>query len=271
MDFCIDSTLPDSIAEQLAKACGVLERNLTDTLQAIHLYGSAADGGLKPASDLDLLVTVSTPLSEPVRQSLMSDLLSVSAPPGGPVRALEVTVVVQADVLPWRYPPRRELQFGEWLREALQAGKVEPAQLDPDLAILLSKARQHSFCLLGEPASAWFAPIPEKDLARAFADTVAQWNTPADWQGDELTVVLALARIWYSVVTGAIAPKDVAATWLLERLPHAHRALLSHARDVYLGKVNDSLSDRIDQVSAFVQYSKAQIERSTSTPDNSSP
>jgi streptomycin 3"-adenylyltransferase len=268
VDFSIASTFPSSIAEQLAKACSVLERNLTNTLQAIHLYGSAADGGLKPASDLDLLVTVSTPLPEPVRLALMNDLLSISAPPGGPVRALEVTVVVQAEVLPWRYPPQRELQFGEWLREDLQAGKVEPAQPDPDLTILLSKARQHSVCLLGPAASAWFAPIPKEDLARAFADTLAQWNSPADWQGDELTVVLALARIWYSVVTGAIAPKDVAATWVLARLPHDHRAVLSHARDAYLGKVKDNLADRIDQVTAFVHYSKAQIERSTSTPDN---
>ncbi|WP_431627026.1 nucleotidyltransferase domain-containing protein, partial [Enterobacter hormaechei] len=28
------------------------------TLLAVHLYGSAVDGGLKPHSDIDLLVTV---------------------------------------------------------------------------------------------------------------------------------------------------------------------------------------------------------------------
>lgn len=270
MDPSITSHFPGAVAEQLLNACAVLERNLADTLQAIHLYGSAADGGLKPRSDLDLLVTVDRPLPEPVRQSLMRDLLAISAPPGGALRALEVTVVVSADVLPWRYPPRRELQFGEWLRDDLAAGQVEPAQLDPDLAILLTKARQHSFCLLGAAAHEWFAAVPPADLARAFADTLAQWNTPADWQGDELTVVLALARIWYSVATGKIAPKDVATAWVLQQLPPEQHPVLAHARDAYLGKVQDNLAACSGQVNAFVHYSKARIERSTSTPDNSS-
>ncbi|WP_174219961.1 nucleotidyltransferase domain-containing protein, partial [Escherichia coli] len=33
-------------------------RHLESTLLAVHLYGSAVDGGLKPYSDIDLLVTV---------------------------------------------------------------------------------------------------------------------------------------------------------------------------------------------------------------------
>ncbi|MDD2060269.1 aminoglycoside adenylyltransferase family protein [Pseudomonas sp. GD03860] len=271
MDFTLPPTFSSAVAEQLTKACVVLERHLAHTLQAVHLYGSAVDGGLKPASDLDLLVTVDAPLAEPVRMALMSELLSVSAPPGEPLRALEVTVVVKTDVQPWRYPPRRELQFGEWLRDDVRAGKIELAQFDPDLAILLSKARQHSFCLLGVPATAWFEPVPKADLATAFADTLAQWNTPADWQGDELTVVLALARIWFSVETGTIAPKDIAAAWVLERLPPVQRAVLGQARDAYLGKATDNLADNLDQVTAFVHYCKARIERSMSSPDNSPP
>ncbi|MCW2268296.1 Streptomycin 3''-adenylyltransferase [compost metagenome] len=271
MDFTFPASLSSAVAEQLAAACAVLERHLGDTLQAVHLYGSATVGGLKPASDLDLLVTVSAPLPEPLRRTLMSALLAVSAPPGGPVRALEVTVVAKVDVRPWHYPPRRELQFGEWLRDQVLAGQIEPAQLDPDLAILLTKARQHSFCLLGVAAAAWFEPVPKADLAQAFADTLAQWQTPDDWRGDELTVVLALARIWYSMETGAIAPKDVAATWVLERLPPEQQAVLRQARDAYLGHVENSLADDLEQVSAFVYHCKAQIERSTSNPDNSTP
>ena len=30
------------------------------------------------------------------------------------------------DLVPWRHPARRELQFGEWLRGDLEAGIVEP-------------------------------------------------------------------------------------------------------------------------------------------------
>ncbi|MFT0866678.1 aminoglycoside adenylyltransferase family protein [Pseudomonas sp. CAM1A] len=249
------------IERQLHAAQQLLHRHLGDQLLAIHLYGSAVAGGLKPESDLDLLVTVSQPLNDVTRRSLLLDLLDVSAPPGCHAnwRALEVTLLVHADIQPWRYPARRELQFGEWLREALLAGEIETAVLDPDLAILLTKARQHSVCLLGQPAAAWFAPVPTADLAHAFCDTLAQWNTADDWRGDERTVILALARIWYSRTTGAIVAKDVAAEWLLPRLPEPHRHVLANARAAYLGEAEERLGEWPVQVSAFIHFCKAQM------------
>lgn len=256
------ASLPSEIASQLSQARTVLERHLAGTLQAIHLYGSAVDGGLKPHSDIDLMVTVEAPLAAPVRHALMTDLLCVSASPGadGLWRPLEVTVVVRGEVVPWRYPALRELQFGEWLREALQAGIVEPAMPDHDLAILLRKLRQHSVCLLGPPAVELFDPVPQADFTRALLDTVAQWNEAPDWQGDERTVVLALARIWFSACTGQIAPKDAAAAWALERLSGEHRPVLASAHAAYLGRAPDNLADRPTQVAAFVRYTRTVIE-----------
>ncbi|GAA5235863.1 hypothetical protein FOZ76_02885 [Verticiella sediminum] len=76
---------------------------------------------------------------------------------------------------------RRELQFGEWLREDLRADIVEPPTADPDLAILLTKARMRSVAVVAPPpAQAWFDPVPAEDLLRAYADTVALWQHPAD-------------------------------------------------------------------------------------------
>jgi streptomycin 3"-adenylyltransferase len=255
--------VPTELAGQLARARAVLERHLAGTLEAIHLFGSAVDGGLQPLSDIDLLVTVGAPPAEPVRRALMLALLAVSAPPGASasLRPLEVTVLVRGEVVPWRHAPRRELQFGEWLREDLQKGIVEPAMPDHDLAILLTKARQHSICLLGLPADRLFDPVPAGDFARALADTVAQWNEPADWEGDERNVVLALARIWFSAATGGIAPKDAAAAWVLERLPAAHRPVLARARAAYRGEAQDDLAARPDAVAAFVRHAKAAIGR----------
>lgn len=257
------SRMPDGIAEQLAATRAVLERHLGGTQQALHLFGSALDGGLQTFSDLDLMATVSAPLAEPVRRALMLDLLTVSAPPGteGPLRALEVTVLVRGDVLPWRHPARRELQFGEWLRDELRAGTFEPAMADHDLAILLSKVRQHSVALMGPPAAELFEPVPPADFAQALLDTVAQWNDAPDWAGDERNVVLALARIWFSALTGGIAPKQVAATWALERLPPEHRPVLVNARDAYLGLAPDGLAGQAaGGVAAFVRHARAEIE-----------
>ncbi|MGJ7845366.1 nucleotidyltransferase domain-containing protein, partial [Escherichia coli] len=118
---------PESIQVQVSDVLSILKNYLGASIQAVHLFGSAVDGGLKPSSDIDLLVTVNSPLSESGRAALMRELLSVSAFPGTDVerRALEVTVLAYEDVMPWRYPARRQMQFGEWLRDDIAEGIFE--------------------------------------------------------------------------------------------------------------------------------------------------
>ena len=62
---------------------GVIERHLEPTLLCTATFGgSAVDGGLKPHSDIDLLVTVTVRLDETTRRALINDLLETSASPG---------------------------------------------------------------------------------------------------------------------------------------------------------------------------------------------
>ena len=103
---------------QITDTLALLRQCLGDELLAVHLYGSAVAGGLKPGSDIDLLVTVRTPLRDAVRHALMHGLLGLSAWPANErLRPLEVTILSRDAVQPWRYPAMREMQFGEWLRE----------------------------------------------------------------------------------------------------------------------------------------------------------
>ncbi len=68
------------ISNQLSEVLSVIERHLESTLLVqMHLYGSAVDGGLKPYSDIDLLVTVTVRLDETTRRALINDLLETSA------------------------------------------------------------------------------------------------------------------------------------------------------------------------------------------------
>ncbi len=71
--------------------------------------------------------------------------------------------------------------------------------------------------------------------------------------------MLALARIWYSASTGRIAPKDVAAAWLLDRLPREHQPVLHEARHAYLNGGMDNLAARADETTAFIRFAKAAI------------
>ncbi|TYW85201.1 AadA family aminoglycoside 3''-O-nucleotidyltransferase [Klebsiella pneumoniae] len=259
----MSNAVPAEISVQLSQVLNVIKRHLESTLLAVHLYGSALDGGLKPYSDIDLLVTVDTRLDETVRQALFVDLLEISAFPGQSkvLRALEVTIVVYSDVVPWRYPARRELQFGEWQRKDILAGIFESATNDVDLAILLTKARQHNIALVGSAAEDFFNPVPESDLFKALAGTLKLWNSQPDWEGDERNVVLTLSRIWYSAATGKIASKDVASNWAMERLPAQHQLVLFEARQAYLGDGGDCLASRADQLTAFVHFVKYEAGR----------
>ncbi len=253
---------PAQVFKQLSHARAVIERHLAATLDTIHLFGSAIDGGLKPDSDIDLLVTVSAAPNDSLRQALMLDLLKVSSPPGdgGTWRPLELTVVARSEVVPWRYPARRELQFGEWLRHDILSGTFEPAVLDHDLAILLTKARQHSLALLGPSAATFFEPVPKEHFSKALFDTIAQWNAESDWKGDERNVVLALARIWYSASTGPLLLRTL--------LPHGYRSVCLPSIGPHLqgtrgvpGSEDDDLAMRVEETAAFVRYAKATIER----------
>ncbi|HEY9275017.1 aminoglycoside adenylyltransferase family protein [Achromobacter sp.] len=252
-----------AIASQVAAARHLIERHLGADIVAIHLFGSAVDGGLQPHSDIDLLVTVAQPPGEAALRALAMALLTISASPGSSpsLRALEVTVLAREHIVPWRHPARRELQFGEWLRADLEAGVIEPPMTDPDLAILLTKARGHSISIIGPQADQVFEAVPREDLRRALLDTVAQWNSPEDWAGDEKHIILALARIWYTAVSGDIASKELAATWLLERLEPPYRAVLGKARAIYLGQEEDDLAQRHQaETAAFISHARAAIE-----------
>lgn len=260
----MSDSFPTEISSQLAQALDVVELHLEPALLAVHLYGSALDGGLKPHSDIDLLVTAEAPPGEAGRQALLRDLLAVSAPPGQSetLRALEVTLVVRSEIVPWRYPAKRELQFGEWLRKDISAGIFEPPAIDPDLAILLTKARRHSLALRGPPAADLFDPVPEDDFHAVLADTLELWSSPSDWAGDERHVVLTLARIWYSAATGKIAAKHIAADWAMARLPAEHRSVLLEARQAYLGHGEDRLASRADRLTGFILFAKREAARS---------
>ena len=75
----------------------------------------------------------------------------------------------------------------------------------------------------------------------------------------EIAVVLALARVWYSTATGKIAPKDVAADWVIERLPVEYRPALSEAREAYLGHCEDRLALRGDQLADLIMLIKHEV------------
>lgn len=221
-------------AEQLEEVVRIVREVLGENVVGVYLHGSTGTGRTQPTSDLDVLVVVREPTSEAERRALVTrtQAFSGSPEPRGRWRPVELTVVRQSAVNPWRYPPERELQYGQWDRERYLAGFVPGPEADPDLAILITAALHADRPVLGPPAAAILAPVPASDLRRAVLAGVP--GLEADLESDTRNVLLTLARIWLTIATGEIASKDEAAAWAVDRLRAPAREVLVLAREQYL-------------------------------------
>jgi streptomycin 3"-adenylyltransferase len=217
--------------DQVRRIVELVEDVLGTATAGAYLHGSAVLGGLRPASDLDVLVVSRRAMTPPERQALLDGLLAISGSAAGG-RPVELTVVVQAEVRPWRFPPTSDFLYGEWMRAEFAAGGPPQPQPTPDLALLIPQVLAGDRALLGPPPAELLDPVPPDDVVRAGVAGVPDLLTDLD--GDTRNVVLTFARIWTTAATGEIRSKDAAAEWALARLPAEHRPVLNHARDLYL-------------------------------------
>ncbi|WP_416971427.1 aminoglycoside adenylyltransferase domain-containing protein [Streptomyces sp. 4F14] len=201
-------------------------------LLGVYLHGSAVLGGLRPHSDIDVLGVVRRSLSERQRRVIVDELLELSGQGG--YRYVELTVVVQGDVRPWRFPPLCDFLYGDWLRGEFESGVLPEPEASADLAPLLTMVLQGDAPLLGPPPGVLLDPVPHADLLRGITAGVP--DLMAGLEHDTRNVLLTLARVWMTLDTGTVAAKDEAARWAEARLARERRAVLGRARAAYLGE-----------------------------------
>lgn len=229
-----------------------------------YLHGSAVLGEMRPRSDTDVLVVAQRRTTPDERRMLVEGLMAISGRglPRGEPRPVELTIVVRSDVRPWRYPPRSEFQYGEWLRADYERGLVPaPSPASPDLAPIITMVLNGDRPVFGPPPAEVLDPVPPDDLVRAITAGIP--GLLEDLESDTANVVLTLARIWATVATGSIWSKDGAADWALARLSGEHRAVLVRARAIYLGEEEDDerWDDLRPHLRAHVDAVIAEIER----------
>ena len=228
-----------------------------------YLFGSAVLGGLRPESDLDVLAVAKRPTTRAQKQALVERLLELSGrtTSQGRWRRLELTIVVESEVVLWRFPPRFDFQYGDWLRREFERGDVEPwpTTTNGDLATLLTTVLLCDRPLLGPPPAELLEPVPAADLAAAMVGDLGALLD--DLEPDTRNVILTLARIWSTLATGAIRSKSDAADWALTRLPEEHRPVLAHARAVYLGDERETWDAFAGRIRPHADHVVAEIER----------
>jgi streptomycin 3"-adenylyltransferase len=246
--------------EEAIQALNLIRELLEDQLVGVYLYGSAVMGGLRPDSDVDILVLTNSSLSESIRSELTKRLMQISGKPGEStgIRPLEVTIVNHKDIVPWHFPPKYEFMYGEWLRALFEKGDVPGATTDPDLALLLAQLERNSVNLFGPTAEEVLDPIPWVDIQRAMRDSLP--GLIASLKGDERNVILNLARMWFTASTSEFSSKDRAAAWAIPQLPDEHAALLDRARRAYLGEDIDNWDGKQSEVTSLIDYMEKSIE-----------
>ena len=248
--------------EQLDGVVALVREVLGPDLVGAYLHGSTATGRLRPRSDLDVLAVSRRATTHGEKERLVRGLFDVSSPSDapGPVRPIELTIVVASEVRPWRYPPRFDFLYGEWLRRDFAGGHLEPWETtSPDLAPLITMVLQANRTVLGPPPAEVLDPVPAGDLRRAVVAGID--GLLGELADDTRNVVLTLARIWLTVATGEIGSKDAAADWALARLPEEHRAVLARARAIYLGEEDERWDDLDSRVRPFADHVVREIGR----------
>ncbi|MGO1697695.1 MAG: aminoglycoside adenylyltransferase domain-containing protein [Micrococcaceae bacterium] len=155
-------------------------------------------------------------------------------------RPLELTVVTLDDVQERSRWPRRDFQYGEWMRGDLVDGFVPQPGCDPDLVILFATALESHLVLHGQPLEEVLPPVPRNLLQQAQLEILPELLDGFD--GDERNVLLTLARMIVTTESGTILPKHEAVERILPRLNQAEAELLILARDEYLGKTRPDWS-----------------------------
>jgi streptomycin 3"-adenylyltransferase len=234
---------------------------LGDAVIGAYVHGSAVFGGLRPTSDVDVLVVLRRRTTVDERRQLVQRVMDISGRRArrGPGRPVELTIVVQSDVRPWRYPPRSEFQYGEWLRDEYERGLVPAPEPSPDLAALITMTLAGDTALFGPPPAELLDSVPVEDLRRAIVEGVP--GLLEDLDSDTRNVILTFARIWSTLATNEIRSKDAAAHWAIAHLPEEHRPVIARARDLYLAGEDERWDDLTPRIRPHADHVVAEIER----------
>jgi predicted nucleotidyltransferase len=237
-------------------------------LLGAYLHGSAVLGGLRPRSDIDVIVVAKRRTSRAEKRALVDLLLSLSGVGGstGPPRPIEFDLVVQSEIRPWRYPPPFDFHYSELWRQEFESGELEPwsRRTNCDLASVVTMVLVGNTSLFGPPPAEIFDPAPRSDYLDAILRDVTMAERDLDW--DTRNVILTLPRIWSALATDEVHSKESAAAWALPRLPAEHRPVLERASAIYRGEAEEFWDDIRPQVEAYASYVVSEIQRARTGP-----
>lgn len=217
---------------QIEKVVEKLKQIFQSDLIGIYLYGSSILGNLSKYSDIDIFVLSKNSISKENAKMLVNFLLNTSGLYGHSevVRPIEVIIVKISDIKPWKYPPKLDFHYGEWMRKNLELGNLKQSEAKEsiDLAIVITQVFLASKLLYGADISKSIDQVPYIDFLRANIDEIDQLI--GDLKSDTRNVLLTLLRIWYTLENDKITSKVDAANWAIDNLPDQYSSIIKYAK-----------------------------------------
>jgi predicted nucleotidyltransferase len=157
---------PAAVREQLDKLTRDLREALADELVGVYLHGSLVLGCFNPQrSDIDVIGVTRRAITSEERNALGVLMLRSSGQKERPRQApypLEMTLLTEEQLRPWRYPTPFDFHYGESQRRRFTAGEFNPLWAeDYDLAAHVTVLREAGVTLLGPPVREAFPLVPE--------------------------------------------------------------------------------------------------------------
>jgi hypothetical protein len=193
---------------------------LGDAFAGLYLHGSLAGGDFDPGrSDVDFLVATQGVLPETTvveLATLHADLVA-----GGSHWAAELEGSYFSLAALRRYDPDNAV-----FPHVERFGALQVEHHDSAWILQLHVLREHGITLAGPAPTTLIDPISPAELHRATRETLHEWWTPKLEEssllyepGYQAYAVLTMCRILYTLATGTVVSKPVAARWLQAMAP----------------------------------------------------
>ena len=230
------------IKEYVDQSATILRGNLA----GIYLHGSAVMGCFNPLkSDIDLIVVVDRPLSDPVKRAYMDMVVRLNA--RTPAKGIEMSVVLREVCRPFVYPTPFELHFSaghlKWYRDDPEDYIRKMKGEDKDLAAHFTIITKRGKCLYGAPVREVFAEVPCGDYMDSIWNDIAE--APDTIADDTMYLTLNLARVLAFKEEGLVLSKREGGEWALGKLPAEYRPLIVDALREYSGNARPAYDEAL--------------------------
>jgi hypothetical protein len=221
---------------------------LGDHFVGMYLHGSLASGDFDPQrSDIDFVVVTADALPD----ALIPALAALHA------RLIDSRLSWAAK-LEGTYFPQQALRHyapSDALFPSLNEGSFYMGGHGSDWVIQSHILREHGIVLAGPAPRSLIDPVAPDDLRRATRELLREWWAPMLHDSTRLQsaeyqayAVLTMCRALYTLATGAVASKPVAARWAQAALGARRAALIERALAWRPGMPLDVLDETLDLI-----------------------